>query len=969
MKKLPYVLLLLILLTFIASLDTVFSQDSNQPASVILTNEQTKYPLGLHLEYLEDPTGELTITQVSAPEYSAQFIPSREEMLNFGINPNAHWVRFRLQNQSDLEQWLLEVALPPLDYVDLYLPRPDGTYQRKAGGDLVPFARRDVPHHNIAFSLPLTSSTETTYYMRFQNKARLVIAMDLWQPAAFTWPQKRAMFGFGLFYGVVLIMTIYNLFLSSLVRDRLYLFYAVFLLILGLVLLTFDGLAYQYLWPGLPYWNDVALYALIGLGMVIILLFSTEFLQLKHYYSRLHKLMIGLAVWWAGLSFVYIFVTQHIGVNLAINPGLVPVAILLVGTGWAVWRRGYQPAKYYLLFWGILAVATIVQNGSFIQLLPVNVLTENAMRIGLVIALPFLSLALADRVNLTRREKEMAQAAALEALQEKERLIHEHNVKLEQYVTQRTAELTQANQYLQDEITERERIEQEIRKLSWAVEQSPSTVIITDTAGHIEYVNPRFTQTTGFPIEEIMGKTPRFLKSGQHSQGFYQQLWNTILGGKEWHGEFVNRKKNGELYWELASITPVRNAAGETTHFLKVAEDITDRVQMEQSLETVYRELAALFTFSTNMTSTLELRPLLALILDRLQNVVDFSSATVITLDGENAEVYIHAGSRQRLDRTGFHFNLTRAPLLADYMARHEILYIPDASTLPDFVPNIERIITQSGQVDLSYLHSWLFIPLVIRDKVIGLLLVVHEEKDFYNERMREFMQAFANQMALAIENSRLYQQAQEVAVSEERTRLARDLHDSVTQTLYSINLFTNAAQLALTAGNTTVVQDHLAELSELITEALLDMRLLIFELRPPVLEELGLVAALQHRLEAVEGRAGITVDFAAEGQNNLPLTTQAELYRVAQEALTNIVKHAGAENIIVRLQFTDHHAVLTIQDNGTGFNLKNVQQSGKLGLRSMAERIEKINGKLQITSAPTQGTTLTVDVDLRSTP
>jgi signal transduction histidine kinase len=265
-------------------------------------------------------------------------------------------------------------------------------------------------------------------------------------------------------------------------------------------------------------------------------------------------------------------------------------------------------------------------------------------------------------------------------------------------------------------------------------------------------------------------------------------------------------------------------------------------------------------------------------------------------------------------------------------------------------------------------LHTWLFIPLVIREKVIGLLLVVHEEKDFFDNRVREFIQAFANQMALAIENSQLYQQAQDKAVIEERNRLARDLHDSVTQTLYSINLFTNAAKMALTAGNTAIVQGHLAELGELITEAMLDMRLLIFELRPPVLEELGLTAALQARLEAVEERAGVTVNFAAEGdQNNLPLTTQVELYRVTQEALTNIIKHAGAKNITVRLIFTNTHAWLTIEDNGTGFDLKNAEQSGKLGLRSMTERVESINGQLQINSAPGQGTTIQVKVNLRS--
>ena len=139
----------------------------------------------------------------------------------------------------------------------------------------------------------------------------------------------------------------------------------------------------------------------------------------------------------------------------------------------------------------------------------------------------------------------------------------------------------------------RHKAEEQVRKLTRAVEQSPATVVITDTAGHMEYVNPKFTQLTGYSAEEVIGKNPRVLKSGEQSREFYEKLWTTILAGGEWRGEFHNRKKNGELFWEFSSISPVRDRDGEITHFVAVKEDVTDRKLMEEERERLISELDA----------------------------------------------------------------------------------------------------------------------------------------------------------------------------------------------------------------------------------------------------------------------------------------------------------------------------------------------------------------------------------------
>ena len=131
------------------------------------------------------------------------------------------------------------------------------------------------------------------------------------------------------------------------------------------------------------------------------------------------------------------------------------------------------------------------------------------------------------------------------------------------------------------DITERKRAEDQIRKLSTAVEQSPATVVITDLNGDIEYVNPKFISTTGYSFDEAISKNPRILKSDETSSEEYKELWETICSGKEWRGEFHNKKKNGELYWEFASISPIRNDKGITTHFLAIKEDISERKRAE----------------------------------------------------------------------------------------------------------------------------------------------------------------------------------------------------------------------------------------------------------------------------------------------------------------------------------------------------------------------------------------------------
>jgi len=156
------------------------------------------------------------------------------------------------------------------------------------------------------------------------------------------------------------------------------------------------------------------------------------------------------------------------------------------------------------------------------------------------------------------------------------------------------------------DITERIQTNEELRKLSRAVEQSGSTIVISDVAGNIEYANRKFVETTGYAVEAVIGENPRVLKSGYTSAEEYKHLWKTILAGEEWHGEFQNKKKNGDLYWEAATISPIINEAGKITHFLAVKEDITARKEALDALSASEAEMRALFAAMTDVIIVLD---------------------------------------------------------------------------------------------------------------------------------------------------------------------------------------------------------------------------------------------------------------------------------------------------------------------------------------------------------------------------
>ncbi len=202
-----------------------------------------------------------------------------------------------------------------------------------------------------------------------------------------------------------------------------------------------------------------------------------------------------------------------------------------------------------------------------------------------------------------------------------------------------------------------------------------------------------------------------------------------------------------------------------------------------------------------------------------------------------------------------------------------------------------------------------------------------------------------------------------EFAVLEERNRLARELHDSVTQSLYSLTLFAEAGRRLADAGEWERVISYLGELGETSQQALKEMRLLVHQLLPLDLEQAGLVGALQQRLDAVEGRARVEAKLLVDSDLDLSPQIQAGFYRICLEALNNSLKHAAADQVTVRIGASQGEARLEIEDNGKGFDPDSLRDRGGLGLTSIRQRVIELGGSLDIISKPGQGTKVIVSV------
>ncbi|MGD9100633.1 MAG: PAS domain S-box protein [Anaerolineae bacterium] len=377
---------------------------------------------------------------------------------------------------------------------------------------------------------------------------------------------------------------------------------------------------------------------------------------------------------------------------------------------------------------------------------------------------------------------------------------------------------------------------------------------------------------------------------------------------------------------------------------------------------------------------------------DRTRELQTLYNVTAVASESLNLEVVLEQSLKQSLAATRCQAGVIQLLDEAGGTAEGEILRLIAEYGLPPRVKELIAVLPSGGSAWSSWVvehgkslmipdmsvdprtphtaraglsFSYLGVPMRIRGEVIGALGVLGSVGQQFSTEEVALLASIADHVAVAVDNARLRRQAEQAAVVGERARLARELHDSVTQSLYSLTLFAEAGREFAKAEEWKRVEQHLAWIGETTQQSLKEMRLLVYELRPPALEREGLVGALHQRLEAVEGRTGVKARLVAEELVELPARVQKGLYRIAQEALNNALKHAEATSVVVRLRAEGEGATrqvsLEVVDDGIGFDPEAVSDKGGLGLISMRERAENLAGEFAVLAAPGKGTKIQV--------
>jgi signal transduction histidine kinase len=313
---------------------------------------------------------------------------------------------------------------------------------------------------------------------------------------------------------------------------------------------------------------------------------------------------------------------------------------------------------------------------------------------------------------------------------------------------------------------------------------------------------------------------------------------------------------------------------------------------------------------------------------------------------------------------------LAAAHLTVEHIATPSSGQPPDDGTWARLVDDVlaknEPVLMPMGEAPTAR-PAGIYVAARIRagEQLRGVLCAYSAEPGAITVEEMSLLEAIGERIGLALENLRLQSRSRQLAVLQERQRLARDLHDSVTQQVFSLLLFASRAQKGVRDTDLGPVGQQVRRIEEVAQQALKELRLLIFELGPLALAQVGLTAALRQRLASVEKRMGLTVRFHVMGEWPLPSPTEEGLYYIAVEALNNSLKHAAASEVSVSLSAQAWDVTLEVADNGRGF-VPEAEAGGGNGLTNMRTRAEKLGATLAVRSAPGEGTTIRMKLEVK---
>lgn len=425
-----------ILLLFVALVTGLLSAS----AQTLYLTEDGKVEVNGQLSYLRDTTQTLTFEAIK----NLSFKPSQSKYSpNIGFDRSVHWFKVNIVNRSQSAEWLLEVAYSPLDRIDLYILGHDGTLTHKTSGDHFPISTRDLPHRHPIFAFNILPEQSGTIYLRVHTISSVQVPVTIWHREAFLKASYKIQLLNGLFYGAMLLMFLYQLFLFFSVRDRITFYYVLTLLTMVNVVSFFQGYSFLYLFPNHPAFNDILALITGPIFVVCSTQLTRTFLNLRQFSKLLDNLLLGNMYIDVAVGLIMTVFFRKISYQYHNYIIFIHCLLALSSAGFCLYKK-YKPARYYLLAWFTLLVAGGIFTISSIGFMP-GYLSTNYMGLvtGCILQMLFISFALGDRWSTLEKENQKAKEAELDR-EHKEKIMLEEEVKI------RTLEIQQQNLELEE---------------------------------------------------------------------------------------------------------------------------------------------------------------------------------------------------------------------------------------------------------------------------------------------------------------------------------------------------------------------------------------------------------------------------------------------------------------------------------------------------------------------------------------
>jgi signal transduction histidine kinase len=417
-------------------------------STIVFSNEKQKVEIGEFTYILEDQTNKLKIEDVVN---SNNFKKSTAKVPNIGVTKFNIWVRFSIKNTTS-KPILLELAYPIIDRVELYTQDSGYSFKEQFMGEYLPFSRRSINHPNYIFELESTDSKSHTYYLKVKSGEQILLPLTIASSNVIFESLKIKDLLFGIYFGIILVMSIYNFFIYITIRDKIYLYYVIYTILVGLTQTTLQGYTFQYLWPN-NYWlvtqSTYLFPGLVGFALISFLRVSLQTKQHTPLFDKGLNIFIGIYILCIVLAFLKIYEVSYTLIQLN---GLL-TAMYLIFIAIKV-QKDNKSAKFFLIGFSSFLVGVCIFALKDFGILPYNNFTNYTMQAGTAIEVILFSFALADRINTFKKEKEDSQQQAILALEENRRLITEQNVFLERKVEERTSALTKSNHELSTTLRE-----------------------------------------------------------------------------------------------------------------------------------------------------------------------------------------------------------------------------------------------------------------------------------------------------------------------------------------------------------------------------------------------------------------------------------------------------------------------------------------------------------------------------------